>query len=107
MPTTRLWSSASSWPSTRFPAWSRTDPEARAAILRRGIELLDANRERLVDTLVHEQGKPTFEASGELDHLIHGLRYYADLPVVVFNLFEEGNIERVIEGEPLGTTIRS
>jgi uridylate kinase len=30
-----------------------------------------------------------------------------DLPVVVFNLFEEGNIERVIEGEPLGTTIRS
>ena len=66
-----------------FPAWSRTDPEARAAILRRGIELLDANRERLVDTLVHEQGKPTFEASGELDHLIHGLRYYADLEYAV------------------------
>ncbi len=29
------------------------------------------------------------------------------LPVVVFNLFEEGNIERVVQGEPLGTTIRS
>jgi succinate-semialdehyde dehydrogenase/glutarate-semialdehyde dehydrogenase len=62
-----------------FPAWSRTDPEARAEILRKGLELLDANRERIVDTLVHEQGKPTFEAAGELDHLIHGLRYYADL----------------------------
>ncbi len=62
-----------------FPAWSRTDPEARAEILRKSLELLDANRERLVDTLVHEQGKPTFEAAGELDHLIHGLRYYADL----------------------------
>ncbi|MCE9593944.1 MAG: UMP kinase [Planctomycetes bacterium] len=29
------------------------------------------------------------------------------LPVVVFNLFEEGNIERVIRGENLGTIIRS
>ncbi|MCZ6596749.1 MAG: UMP kinase [Planctomycetota bacterium] len=29
------------------------------------------------------------------------------LPVVVFNMFEEGNIERVVRGEALGTTIRS
>jgi uridylate kinase len=29
------------------------------------------------------------------------------LPVIVFDLFEEGNIERVVRGEPLGTTIRS
>ncbi len=29
------------------------------------------------------------------------------LPVVVFDLFREGNIERVVKGEPLGTTIRS
>ena len=28
------------------------------------------------------------------------------LPVVVFNLFEEGNIERVVRGDDLGTTIR-
>ena len=31
----------------------------------------------------------------------------SSLPVIVFDLFEEGNIERVIRGEPLGTTIRS
>jgi uridylate kinase len=31
----------------------------------------------------------------------------SNLPVIVFNLFEEGNIERVIRGESLGTTIRS
>jgi uridylate kinase len=29
------------------------------------------------------------------------------LPVIVFDLFEEGNIERVVRGETLGTTIRS
>lgn len=30
-----------------------------------------------------------------------------NLPVMVFNLFEPGNLERVIRGEPLGTLIRS
>jgi uridylate kinase len=30
-----------------------------------------------------------------------------NLPVVVFDLFEEGNLERVVRGERLGTTIRS
>ena len=29
------------------------------------------------------------------------------LPVVVFDMFEDGNIERVVKGEALGTTIRS
>ena len=29
------------------------------------------------------------------------------LPVIVFNMFEEGNLERVIRGERLGTKIRS
>ncbi len=29
-----------------------------------------------------------------------------DLPVVVFDLFEEGNLERVVRGEALGTRIR-
>ncbi len=31
----------------------------------------------------------------------------AGLPVTVFDMFEEGNIERVVRGEDLGTTIRS
>ena len=30
-----------------------------------------------------------------------------DLPVVVFDLFQEGNLERVVRGEALGTRIRS
>ena len=29
------------------------------------------------------------------------------LPVIVFNMFEEGNLERVVRGETLGTRIRS
>ena len=30
-----------------------------------------------------------------------------DLPVVVFDLFQEGNLERVVRGEEIGTLIRS
>jgi uridylate kinase len=29
------------------------------------------------------------------------------LPVIVFDMFEEGNLERVVRGESLGTRIRS
>ena len=27
------------------------------------------------------------------------------IPVVVFDMFKEGNLERVVRGEPIGTTI--
>jgi uridylate kinase len=30
-----------------------------------------------------------------------------NLPVVVFDLFKEGNLERVVRGEELGTRIRN
>ncbi len=62
-----------------FPEWSKTDPEQRAEAIRKSLELIAENRDRIVETLVHEQGKPTFEAAGELQHFIHGMRYYADL----------------------------
>jgi len=44
---------------------------------------------------------------GVMDGTAVSLCLESRLPVVVFNLFEEGNIERVVRGEPLGTTIRS
>ena len=62
-----------------FPDWSRTDAEKRAEIVRKASDLIGEASERIVDTLVHEQGKPTVEARGELQHFIHGLHYYADL----------------------------
>ena len=42
-----------------------------------------------------------------LDSTAVSLCLESKLPIVVFNLFEEGNIERVVRGEPVGTTIRS
>ncbi|MER3456332.1 MAG: aldehyde dehydrogenase [candidate division GAL15 bacterium] len=62
-----------------FPEWSRTDPEHRAQLLRQGIERVRAHQDEVVNLLVREQGKPTHEALAELNHLLHGLEYYADL----------------------------
>ncbi len=62
-----------------FAAWSRTDPEERAQLLRRGIDRVRAHQEEVADLLTREQGKPTHEALAEVHHLLHGLEYYADL----------------------------
>jgi succinate-semialdehyde dehydrogenase/glutarate-semialdehyde dehydrogenase len=66
-----------------FKAWSRTDAEDRANLLRKAIALIERDRKDLTMSLVHEQGKPVTEAGGEIHHLIHGLNYYADLATKV------------------------
>jgi uridylate kinase len=64
-----------------------------------------------------ERAAKRFEELTHMDVLKGGLRVMDStaitlcmenrLPVVVFNLFEEGNLERVVRGEDLGTRIRS
>ncbi len=66
-----------------FPEWRDTDAEERAAKLRGLAELVKANRKELAETLTQEQGKPTMEAAGEVQHFVHGLEYYADLATKV------------------------
>ncbi|MCC6408417.1 MAG: UMP kinase [Planctomycetes bacterium] len=64
----------------------------------------DRSAERL-ETLTHMQ---VLERQLKvMDTTAISLCMESRLPVVVFNLFEEGNIERVIRGENLGTIIRS
>src|SRR4051812_20995433 len=49
-----------------FAAWSRTDAEDRANLLRKAIALIERDRKDLTMSLVHEQGKPVTEAAGEI-----------------------------------------
>ncbi len=44
---------------------------------------------------------------GVMDSTAIALCQESRLPVIVFDLFEEGNIERAVKGEPIGTTIRA
>ena len=71
-----------------FAAWAKKDFEERGELLRRGIDLLRAHREEIVETLTLEQGKPLHEAQGEFDHFLHGLAYYADLATKIRGAYQ-------------------
>jgi succinate-semialdehyde dehydrogenase/glutarate-semialdehyde dehydrogenase len=59
--------------------WAHTAPDARADLLRKGVENVKANIKELTTLLTQEQGKPLFEAGGEIHHFLHGMQFYADL----------------------------
>jgi succinate-semialdehyde dehydrogenase/glutarate-semialdehyde dehydrogenase len=72
-----------------FAEWSRTDVEKRAEILSRAAELIHEHAGELAATLTAEQGKPLAEARGEVSHLAHGVRYYAEAATKVRGAYQE------------------
>ncbi len=62
-----------------FAGWAETSPDDRAALLRKGIELVRSQAGEIAAMLTAEQGKPLFEAHGELNHFLHGIEFYAGL----------------------------
>jgi succinate-semialdehyde dehydrogenase/glutarate-semialdehyde dehydrogenase len=58
--------------------WSRTDVEQRAQILGKAAALIEDRAGDLAARLTSEQGKPLAEARGEVSHLAHGVRFYAE-----------------------------
>jgi succinate-semialdehyde dehydrogenase/glutarate-semialdehyde dehydrogenase len=72
-----------------FGEWSRTDVEKRARILARAADLIEANAKEVGAILTSEQGKPTLEAAGEVAHLAHGVRYYAEAATKVKGSYQD------------------
>src|SRR5574341_1469701 len=62
-----------------FHGWADTSPDDRAALLRKGIQAVEAQAKEIAALLTAEQGKTLFEASGELHHFLHGLEFYTGL----------------------------
>ncbi|KPF68342.1 integrase [alpha proteobacterium AAP81b] len=60
-----------------FPAWSATPIAARAAILDRLADLIEADRDALMALLVHEARKTIGDALGEVREAADFCRYYA------------------------------
>tara|TARA_Y100000994_G_C15693985_1_gene442635 strand:- start:779 stop:2317 length:1539 start_codon:yes stop_codon:yes gene_type:complete len=65
--------------SEAFKTWKETDAEHRAAIINKAMGLVKANMAELANMLSEEQGKPPFEANGEIHHFVHGMDFYAGL----------------------------
>ncbi len=72
-----------------FIEWSRTDAEKRAAILSKAADLIHEHSSDLAAKLTAEQGKPLAEAAGEVSHLAHGVRFYAELTTKVRGGYQE------------------
>jgi succinate-semialdehyde dehydrogenase / glutarate-semialdehyde dehydrogenase len=72
-----------------FPEWSRTDVEKRAGILAKAADLIHEHAKELAATLTSEQGKPLAEAMGEVTHLAHGVRYYAEAATKVRGAYQD------------------
>jgi succinate-semialdehyde dehydrogenase / glutarate-semialdehyde dehydrogenase len=72
-----------------FDDWSTMDAEKRADVMRTALDVVAEHKDEIVDTLTHEQGKPTMEASGELQHFLHGMHYYADLATKVRGAYQD------------------
>jgi acyl-CoA reductase-like NAD-dependent aldehyde dehydrogenase len=72
-----------------FAAWSRTDVEQRAAMLAKAAGLIEEHAPELAATLTSEQGKPLAEARGEVTHLAHGVRFYAEAATKARGAYQE------------------
>src|SRR5579859_246486 len=72
-----------------FTDWSKTDVEERASILARAASLIEEHSRDLAATLTAEQGKPLAEAGGEVTHLAHGVRYYAEAATKVRGSYQQ------------------
>ncbi len=64
--------------ATGFAAWSATAPAARAAVLRRAAESLDARLPEFCALLVKEAHKTLGDCVAEVREAVDFLRYYAD-----------------------------
>ena len=69
--------------------WSATDVEERGHILAKAADLIEENAKALAPVLTSEQGKPIAEAIGEVTHLAHGVRYYAEAATKVRGSYQE------------------
>jgi succinate-semialdehyde dehydrogenase / glutarate-semialdehyde dehydrogenase len=72
-----------------FPAWAATGAEERAHTLAKAASLVEEHAKELAATLTSEQGKPIAEAIGEVNHLAHGVRYYAEAATKVRGAYQE------------------
>jgi succinate-semialdehyde dehydrogenase/glutarate-semialdehyde dehydrogenase len=61
-----------------FAAWSERPAAARAAVLRRAAEILEAERQPLAELMSREMGKPVAAGRDEAAKCALGCRYYAE-----------------------------
>ncbi len=90
---------------TAFPAWRETPPIERARVFFRYRQLIEANFEKLCQTVSREHGKTLAEARGSIYRGLENVEYACGIPTLLFG-DTLGNLARNVDCEtylqPLG-----
>ncbi|GHD73763.1 CoA-acylating methylmalonate-semialdehyde dehydrogenase [Vogesella fluminis] len=88
-----------------FPAWRNTPPAKRAQVMFRFKQLLEQNKERIVQLISQEHGKTVEDATGELQRGIENIEYACGVPELLkgeYNRNVGPNIDAWSDFQPLG-----
>lgn len=61
--------------------WAKTNAYARSGIIHKIAEVVEKNRELLVNILIHETGSTIAKANAEVDFVVGDIKEYASLPL--------------------------
>ncbi|PQM29362.1 NAD-dependent succinate-semialdehyde dehydrogenase [Sphingopyxis lindanitolerans] len=85
--------------------WARAAPRERAEILRRGFDLLTADRESFASIIAQETGKPPSEARGEVAYAAEFLRWFSEEAVRIHGRYQtapDGKLRHLVSRKPVG-----
>jgi len=97
--------SAVSAASAAFPAWADTPPLRRARVMFRFLELLNAHKDELAETLTREHGKVFTDAQGEVARGIDIVEFACGIPQLLKGDYTEQvstGIDNWTTRQPLG-----
>ncbi|MGE0629330.1 MAG: CoA-acylating methylmalonate-semialdehyde dehydrogenase [Hyphomicrobiaceae bacterium] len=87
------------------PGWGATNPQRRARVLARFVELLNRNMDKLADTLAREHGKTIPDAKGDIQRGLEVAEFATGAPHLLKGEYTEGagpGIDIYSMRQPLG-----
>ena len=90
---------------TAQPAWAATNPQRRARVMMRFVELINRDMEKLADTLAREHGKVIADAKGDIQRGLEVAEFAIGIPHLMKGEYTDGagpNIDIYSMRQPLG-----
>jgi hypothetical protein len=87
------------------PAWAATNPQRRARVLMKFLQLLERDNQRLAEALAREHGKTILDAKGDIQRGVEVVEFACGVPHLMKGEFTDGagpNIDVYSLRQPLG-----
>ena len=87
------------------PAWASTNPQRRARVLMRFIDLINSEMDSLAALLSSEHGKTIIDAKGDIQRGVEAVEFYCGIPHLMKGEFTDGagpSIDMYSMRQPLG-----